>query len=109
MDGSIQLFAPNHSGSLVAHLQELEFSTDVVGDSRDSSFHINASSVSLLALDDGGRRDAHSNRSLRGVAVWTVSHTIVFASVCSLSFLGIGICSFRRGVRHRHFHYQSLN
>jgi autophagy-related protein 2 len=74
MDGSIQLFPPNHPGSLVAHLQELEFSTDVVGDSRDSSFHINASSVSLLALDDGGRWDAHPSRSLRGVAVWTVSH-----------------------------------
>lgn len=45
-----------------------------MGDSRDSSFHISASALSLLALDDGARQElSHdSHRGLRGVAVWMV-------------------------------------
>lgn len=74
VDGSIRAFAPNYSGSLVAHVQELEFATDVVGDSCDSSFHVNASSLSLLALDDYNKQDSliDSRRTLRGVVAWMV-------------------------------------
>lgn len=75
VDGAIRLFAPNHPGGLVTHLQEMEFSTDVVGDSRDSSFHIDGSSLSLLALDDCGKQETatQSKYLLGGVAKWTVS------------------------------------
>ena len=81
VDGSIRTFAPNHSGSLVAHIQELEFATDVVGDSCDSSFHLNASSLSFLALDDFSKQDSFidSRRTLRGVLAWTVHISLHFS------------------------------
>ena len=74
VDGSIRMFAPNCPGGLVTHIQELEFATDVVGDFCDSSFRINATSLSLLALDDCIRQESFpdSKRTSRGIAAWTV-------------------------------------
>lgn len=74
VDGAIRLFSPNYPGGLVTHLQEMEFSTDVVGDSRDSSFHINGTSLSLLALDDCVRQETvtQSKYIPGGIAKWTV-------------------------------------
>jgi autophagy-related protein 2 len=80
VDGSVRVFAPNLPGSLVTHIEELAFATDVVGDSCDSSFHINASSLSMLALDDFIRQEpfTDSKRTLRGVSAWTVRHIFLF-------------------------------
>lgn len=77
IDGSIRLLAPQYPGSIVSHLQELDFSTDVVGDSRDSSFHVSATSLALLAIDD--IQDQHTpeaTRSPQGISLWTVSFFI---------------------------------
>jgi len=82
VDGSIRIFAPNLPGSLVIHVQELEFATDVVGDSCDSSFRINAACLSLLALDECTRQEpiTDSKRTARGVAAWAVHN--IFLTFC---------------------------
>ena len=81
MDGSFHLFAPTYRGAVVAHMQELDFSTDVVGDSRDSSFQIFATSLSLLATDDAQTPDVRADvvqRDARGLSTWTVNQADQF-------------------------------
>lgn len=74
LDGSIQAFAPNHPGAAVIYLQELEFSTDVIGDSRESSFRVNATGLALLAADDVSSQETNLPSSLRGgISLWVVS------------------------------------
>jgi len=63
---------------MVAHMQELDFSTDVVGDSRDSSFQILATNLSLLATDDAQTPKMRADvvqRDARGLSTWTVNKT----------------------------------
>lgn len=58
----------------MSHIQELDFSTDVVGDSRNSSFHISATALALLAIDDNqDRHTPDAGRSAQGISMWTVS------------------------------------
>jgi autophagy-related protein 2 len=72
LDSSIRAFAPNHPGAMVVYLQELEFSTDAIGDSRESLFRINATGLALLAADDISSQEVDLPNSLRGVSIWTV-------------------------------------
>ena len=81
MDGSFRLFAPKYRGAIVAHVQELDFSTDVLGDSRDSSFQILSTSLSLLATDDAQTTNVRADliqRDARGLSTWTVNKTVHF-------------------------------
>lgn len=66
-----------------------------MGDSRDSSFHISASALSLLALDDGARQEfSHdSHRGLRGVAVWMVCCAMLHRFDVPHFYQGFGICT----------------
>lgn len=72
IDGSIRTFAPNHPGAVVVYLQELGFSTDVIGDSRETSFRVNATGLALLAADDISSQEVNLSSSLRGVPRWMV-------------------------------------
>ena len=76
IDGSIRVFAPNHPGAMVVHLQELDLSTDVIGDSRESLFRVNATDLALLAADDSGSQEVDLPSSLRGVSRWTASSSL---------------------------------
>ena len=58
---------------MVVYLQELEFSTDVIGDSRESSFRVNAMGLALLAADDTSNQEVNLPSSVRGVPRWVVS------------------------------------
>jgi autophagy-related protein 2 len=51
VDGSIRGFAPTHPGAVVLYAGELDFTTDIVGDSPDFSFSLSVPSVSLLFID----------------------------------------------------------
>lgn len=81
----------------MSHIQDLEFSTDVVGDSRDSAFRILATSVALLAIDDARQESSYteSNRSRRGVSVWTVNVKDALMNLRLSRILGRGLCSPR--------------
>ncbi|CAA7271644.1 unnamed protein product [Cyclocybe aegerita] len=89
IDGSICVFAPRHPGALVLYLRELEFSTDVVGGARGSSFQVNAPGFSLLALDDVGQQESatDSSRSLRGITAWTSTGYALISDVSSLDLI----------------------
>ncbi|KAF8964063.1 hypothetical protein BDZ97DRAFT_2058708 [Flammula alnicola] len=86
VDGSIRIFAPRYPGALVSHMQELEFSTDVIGDSRDSSFHIVATALALLAIDDAQDQESHLEpaRSIRGISTWMAAGYALLAEVSDL-------------------------
>uniref|UniRef100_A0A8H7Y1H7 Autophagy-related protein 2 n=1 Tax=Psilocybe cubensis TaxID=181762 RepID=A0A8H7Y1H7_PSICU len=86
VDGSVCLLAPQYPGSIVTYLHELDFSTDVVGDSRDSSFHISATSLALLAIDDTqDQRVPESSRSPpQGLLSWTSAGYALVAEVAEL-------------------------
>ena len=58
---------------MVVYLQELEFSTDVIGDSRESTFRVNAMGMALLAADDISILEVNPPSSIRGVSRWMVS------------------------------------
>jgi autophagy-related protein 2 len=58
---------------MVVYLQESEFSTDVVGDSRESSFRVKATGLALLAADDFSSQEVNPPSSIRGVSRWMVS------------------------------------
>ena len=81
LDGSIRAFAPNHPGAMVVYLQELDFSTDVGGDSRESSFRINVMGLALLAADDISTQEVNLPSSLRGVSIWMVSLFLLESAV----------------------------
>ena len=85
VDGSFRMFAPTYRGAIVAHMQELDFSTDVLGDSRDSSFQVLATSLSLLTTDDAHTIDI-VQRDARGLSTWMVNNTGQFYLFYSGSF-----------------------
>lgn len=51
LDGSVKLIAPIHPGAVVVHVGNMDFSTNIIGDSPDASFHISVTAAALLAID----------------------------------------------------------
>ncbi|KDR81673.1 hypothetical protein GALMADRAFT_276398 [Galerina marginata CBS 339.88] len=86
LDGSIRLLAPENAGAIVSHIQELDFSTDVVGDSRDSSFHILATALAILAIDNTHDQEAQADTpsSVRGLSTWTAVGYALLAEISDL-------------------------
>ncbi|KAF9464765.1 hypothetical protein BDZ94DRAFT_466688 [Collybia nuda] len=65
VDGSIRGFAPRHPGVMVIHVDDLEFSTDVIGDSPNSFFQFHSVG--------------------HGVAYWKRDGFVLFAEVSVLA------------------------
>ena len=71
------MFAPNHTGSMVVHVEDLEFATDVVGESLGSSVRLSIPALALLAVDDVSNEIAVDGTSPRhGNTLWKVSHLL---------------------------------
>ncbi|OCH92227.1 hypothetical protein OBBRIDRAFT_869049 [Obba rivulosa] len=51
-DTSVRIMAARHPGALVSYFGELDFSTDIVGDSPEMEFNCGIASLSLYFLDD---------------------------------------------------------
>ncbi|KAF9013883.1 hypothetical protein BDQ17DRAFT_1341670 [Cyathus striatus] len=51
-DGSIRLYGQTHPGGMVIYVAGMEFSTDIVGDSSESSFKTHVQAVTVLSTDD---------------------------------------------------------
>ncbi|KDQ60992.1 hypothetical protein JAAARDRAFT_31991 [Jaapia argillacea MUCL 33604] len=60
-DSSIRAFAPPYPGALVLFLGEIDFTTDLVGASKDFSFHLSVPSLSILLVDDISSAISHDN------------------------------------------------
>ncbi|GLB34893.1 putative autophagy-related protein 2 CAD motif containing protein [Lyophyllum shimeji] len=85
-DGAIRAFAPSHLGAIVLQVDDLDFSTDVVGESPDSSFRLSVPALALLAVDDVSNVDTRRNTSShRGVALWKSAGFALLAEVADLS------------------------
>ena len=78
-DGSIRGLAPTHPGAAVLYIGELGFTTDIVGDSPEFSFHLSVPSISVLFIDslpsphDGaGTKQAQAASVSGGISHWKV-------------------------------------
>jgi autophagy-related protein 2 len=78
MNGSIRTFAPNHTGALVFYVDDLDFSTDIVGDCPDSSFHLFAPTLAVLLIDDifDHIAEADAQSFSDGASYWKVRPTV---------------------------------
>lgn len=79
VDGSIRGVAPTHLGSMVLYIEELDFTTDIVGDSPEFSFHLLVPSASLLFIDvlsdpyeGAGAQQTQMSSAPRGISYWKV-------------------------------------
>ncbi|KAG5650892.1 hypothetical protein H0H81_010636 [Sphagnurus paluster] len=84
-DGAIRVLAPNHRGAVVVHIDELEFATDVVGDSPDTSFRLFIPALALLAVDDLANEAEKGSLSGNGVALWKSAGFALLAEIGDLS------------------------
>lgn len=104
MDGSIRVFAPTHPGAIVCHVGELNFSTDVVGNSLESSFILSIPALALLAVDDASDHTNEYDTTTRvvGTTLWTVRLSIKLATVPGADRdSAVRICSPCRDCRPR--------
>ncbi|KAG6866970.1 hypothetical protein C0991_003886 [Blastosporella zonata] len=85
-DGAIQVFAPIHPGAIVVHIDDLDFATDVVGNSSDSSFRITIPALAILAIDDVSYEANPDTATLRyGITLWKAFGFALIAEVEDLS------------------------
>ncbi|KAJ7097870.1 hypothetical protein B0H15DRAFT_823078 [Mycena belliarum] len=83
-DGSIRFFAANHPGALVIHTGALNFSTSVVGDSPDSSFHLSVPELAVLMINDlADTVDAGVHNNF-GVRLWQKSGFALLSEIADL-------------------------
>ncbi|KAF5380922.1 hypothetical protein D9615_004012 [Tricholomella constricta] len=84
-DGAIRTFAPNHPGAIVVQIDDLDFATDVIGKSPDSSFQLSIPAVALLVVDDVlNEVDMDTVSSRQGVALWKSAGFALLAEVGDL-------------------------
>jgi autophagy-related protein 2 len=88
VDGSVCGVAPTHQGSIVLYIEELDFTTDIVGDSPEFLFHLLVPSASFLFIDvlsgpyeGAGAQQAQMSSVSRGTSYWKVRLMIKF--LCS--------------------------
>ncbi|KAJ7219339.1 hypothetical protein GGX14DRAFT_591678 [Mycena pura] len=86
-DGSIRVLADNHPGAVVIHTGSMDFSTNVVGDSPDSSFHITVSELAVLMIDDLGDTIEPSVHNYSGVRTWTRSGFALLSEISDLELI----------------------
>jgi autophagy-related protein 2 len=78
MEGSLRSLAPIHPGAIVFYFGDLDFSTDLVGDSPDTSLHLSVPSLSVLLLDSimSERNSVTLSKTLRGTSFWKVCFVV---------------------------------
>ncbi|KAG5728038.1 Autophagy-related protein 2 [Termitomyces sp. T112] len=90
LDGAIRMFAPNHIGAVVVYVEDLEFATDVIGESPDSSVRLSIPALALLAVDDISHEIAIDGTTLqRGTTLWKAAGFALIAEIEDLSMVVI--------------------
>jgi autophagy-related protein 2 len=70
---SLRTYAPTHSGALLLHVGDLEFTTDIIGSAVENAFHILIPNLSLLTVDDVTCcEDVGVAQHIAGVSYWKV-------------------------------------
>ncbi|KAJ7449880.1 hypothetical protein FB451DRAFT_1052586 [Mycena latifolia] len=83
-DGSIRVFAANHPGALVIHAGALDFSTSVVGDSLETSFHLSIPELAVLLIDDLADTVDAGTHNNSGVRLWRKSGFALLSEISDL-------------------------
>lgn len=96
IEGSIRALAPSHPGSAVLYIGELNFITDIVGDSPELAFSLVIPAMALLLNDDisNASEEGPDKASInKGVALWKVG-SLIFSSRTTLRVpTGRWLCS----------------
>ncbi|KAK0197033.1 hypothetical protein F5146DRAFT_1013780 [Armillaria mellea] len=77
---------PKHPGSVVVHIGDLEFGTNLVGSSSDVSFRLSVPALALLAINDTSdiAEPNFASSSRNGVSYWRKIGYALLAEVASL-------------------------
>jgi len=93
VDGSIRGFAPTHPGAVILFIGEVDFTTDIVGDSPDFSFDLSVPSLSVLFADSfsgpydrAGAEPVQVPSTPGGTPHWKVCPTVLFMSSKLMGF-----------------------
>jgi autophagy-related protein 2 len=75
MDGSIRAYAPTKPGAVVLYIGDADISTEVTGNSLESTVALEVQYLSLLAIDDIGTLEGQSAGlyEMKGVSLWKAS------------------------------------
>lgn len=100
IDGSIRAFAPVHPGCVVIYVGELNFATDIVGDSPEVSFHLAIPAISLLLTDDlsdsvegAEATPSRVSSTVKGIAHWKVDYILRTFRTALNILAGVWLCS----------------
>ncbi|KAJ7172409.1 hypothetical protein C8R46DRAFT_992546 [Mycena filopes] len=84
VDGSIRVSASRHPGALVVHTGALDFSTSVVGDSPNSSFHLSIPELAILMIDDLADTVDPGVHNNSGVRLWRKAGFALLSEISDL-------------------------
>ncbi|KAF9814906.1 hypothetical protein IEO21_04850 [Rhodonia placenta] len=92
IDSSLRLLQPSHPGALVAHIGEMDFSTTLVGNSAETSFHLEVPALSIFLVDDlsavsehlDSTRKGQSHTTPIGIAYWKGAGYALLADIADL-------------------------
>lgn len=75
MDGSIRAYAPTKPGAIVLYVGDTDLTTDITGNSLESTVTLGIQYLSLLAIDDLSTQGGESAglHDIKGVSYWKVS------------------------------------
>ncbi|KAG7092576.1 hypothetical protein E1B28_008923 [Marasmius oreades] len=83
-DGAIQSKAPHHPGTLIVHMGELEFATELIGNAATFNLKLLVPSLALLAIDDVAECIDSDLHPEIGVTFWTKRGHALLAEVANL-------------------------
>ncbi|KAH7871768.1 uncharacterized protein C8R40DRAFT_529797 [Lentinula edodes] len=83
VDGSMKVLAPTHSGALVLHIGDLDFSTDLIGESPELEFMLRIQTATLLAIDDLAEFHA-SPTSSEGFLFWKKCGFVLLSEIMNV-------------------------
>ncbi|KAJ4487878.1 hypothetical protein J3R30DRAFT_861953 [Lentinula aciculospora] len=83
VDGSVKVLAPTHSGALLLHIGDLDFSTDLIGEMPELEFMLRIHSAALLAIDDLAEYHA-SSTSAEGFLFWKKCGFVLLSEIMNL-------------------------
>jgi autophagy-related protein 2 len=92
VDGSIRASTPGHPGAAIFFVGEMDFSTDIVGDSQENSFHVSVPALSLLFLDDLDADDVRAQSPKVSIIPQGISHWKVGRMINQRCFMLMACC-----------------
>ncbi|KIK57741.1 hypothetical protein GYMLUDRAFT_75350 [Collybiopsis luxurians FD-317 M1] len=83
-NGSVKVLAPTHPGALLFHTGDLDFSTELVGESPELEIVLKINSAALLAIDDLAEFHTSSS-SIDGFLFWKKCGFALLAEIVELN------------------------